>query len=178
MYRMQKKNGTIIYSASDLSSFMQCRRRGALDMAAIRDNRAWYLFVLLLLVGKPGVSKTAVVREFFRELKPHGALEDVFVLETDEGTSNLAIKGMVDLVKLYTSYRFEICAPITKASCILINEIDKAGTMIRNSLLGIMNERMPFANMRRTNRPFYLMVSRSCRSANLEQVGWIVLKQS
>jgi len=98
-----------------------------------------------LLIGKPGVSKTGVVLDYFDSIQSQAKSEEIFILETDDSTPNSAIKGLVDLEKLYTANTFETVAPITQANCILINEIDKASSMVRNSLLGIMNERTLYA---------------------------------
>ena len=46
--------------------------------------------------------------------------------------------------KLVTENKYEIDSHITKADTIVINEVDKASSSLRNSLLGIMNERILF----------------------------------
>ena len=100
----------------------------------------------LLFVGKPGISKTKIVLDYFNSISNNCEnASSKFILETDESTSGSAVKGNVDLERLFTESKFETIAPITSAKCILINEIDKASSMIRNSLLGIMNERVLFA---------------------------------
>lgn len=96
----------------------------------------------LLFIGKPGTSKTKIVLDYMNAVNEKS---NTFILETDEGTPNSAVKGNVDLEKLFTENKFETIAPIAKSNCILINEIDKGSSMIRNSLLGIMNERILFA---------------------------------
>lgn len=113
----------------------------------------------VLLIGKPGVSKTAVVLDYFKSIHPHARPEDCFVLETDESTPNSAIKGLVNIEKLYKSNTFETIAPITTANCILINEIDKSSAMVRNSLLGIMNERMIFSGKEKVACDWQLFVA-------------------
>jgi hypothetical protein len=66
------------------------------------------------------------------------------MLETDEGTKSSEIKGVVNLEKLVTENKYEIDSHITKADTIIINEVDKASSALRNALLGIMNERILF----------------------------------
>jgi hypothetical protein len=70
--------------------------------------------------------------------------EGVFMLETDEGTKSSEIKGVVNLEKLVTQNKYEIDSHITKADTVIINEVDKASSSLRNALLGIMNERILF----------------------------------
>lgn len=113
----------------------------------------------VLLIGKPGVSKTAVVLEYFKSIQPDARPEDFFVLETDESTPNSAIKGFINIEKFFNSNTIETVAPISTASCILINEIDKSSAMVRNSLLGIMNERMIFSGKEKVPCNWHLFVA-------------------
>lgn len=117
------------------------------------------LNVPLLLIGKPGVSKTSVVLDYFKSIQPQAHQEEIFILETDDSTPNSAVKGLVDLEKLFTSNKFETVAPITRANCILINEVDKASAMVRNSLLGIMNERMLYAGKEKISCNWELFIA-------------------
>jgi hypothetical protein len=68
----------------------------------------------------------------------------VFMLETDEGTRSSAIKGNVDIEALTTSNKYQINSPIADADFVIINEVDKASASLRNSLLGVMNEKKIF----------------------------------
>jgi MoxR-like ATPase len=99
----------------------------------------------ILLIGPPGVAKTAAVIDFARA-RLGGQLEgdDLFLLETDEGTRSNAVKGNIDLEALTTKNEYKIDSPVAKAEVVVINEIDKASASLRNSLLGIMNERILF----------------------------------
>ena len=99
----------------------------------------------VLLIGDPGVAKTAAVMDFAKAIKG-GVLnnEDVFMLETDEGTRSNAIKGNVDIGALTTKNKYQVISPIADASFVIINEIDKASASLRNSLLGVMNEKKIF----------------------------------
>ena len=98
----------------------------------------------ILLIGPPGVAKTAAVIDFAKASLGTLASSDLFLLETDEGTRSNAVKGNIDLKALTTANDYKIDSPITKAKVVVINEIDKASASLRNSLLGIMNERVLF----------------------------------
>lgn len=99
----------------------------------------------ILLIGDPGVAKTAAVMDFAKAVNG-GDLEDsqVFMLETDEGTRSSAIKGNVDIEALTTQNKYQIISPIADADFVIINEVDKASASLRNSLLGVMNEKKIF----------------------------------
>ena len=98
----------------------------------------------ILLIGPPGVAKTAAVIDFAKASLGNLGSDDLFLLETDEGTRSNAVKGNIDLEQLTTNNKYRIDSPVTKAKVVVINEIDKASASLRNSLLGIMNERILF----------------------------------
>ncbi len=98
----------------------------------------------VLLIGPPGTGKTATVLDYAMASQGNLKDDDVFILETDEGTSSTAIKGMVDLEKLTTTNKYQVNSPVTKAKFVVINEVDKASAGLRNSLLGVMNEKVLF----------------------------------
>lgn len=105
----------------------------------------------LLLVGDPGVAKTKTIIDWAKawlnkdgRMTQQSFMDKVFILETDEGTKSSEIKGMPDLGKLFAENTYELCAPVTEAEVVVINEVDKASSNIRNSLLGVMNERFLF----------------------------------
>jgi MoxR-like ATPase len=105
----------------------------------------------LLLVGEPGVAKTKTIIEYAKAwLNKDGKMsaEDfqnkMFILETDEGTKASEIKGMPDLGKLFTENKYELDTPIANADIVIINEVDKASSAIRNAMLGVMNEKFLF----------------------------------
>lgn len=104
-----------------------------------------------LLVGEPGVAKTKTIIEYAKAwLNKDGKMtaEDfqnkIYILETDEGTKASEIKGMPDLGKLFTQNTYEISAPVAEADIVIINEVDKASSAIRNAMLGVMNEKFLF----------------------------------
>ena len=98
----------------------------------------------ILLIGPPGVAKTAAVIDFAKASLGKLGGADLFLLETDEGTKSTAVKGNIDLEALTTTNKYKINSPVTKAKVVVINEIDKASASLRNSLLGIMNEKVLF----------------------------------
>ena len=98
----------------------------------------------ILLIGPPGVAKTAAVIDFAKASLGKLGGNDLFLLETDEGTKSTAVKGNIDIEALTTTNKYRINSPVTKAKIVVINEIDKASASLRNSLLGIMNERVLF----------------------------------
>jgi MoxR-like ATPase len=98
----------------------------------------------ILLIGPPGVAKTASVIDFATASLGTIGNSDLFLLETDEGTRSNAVKGNVDLEALTTTNKYKVDSPITEARVVVINEIDKASASLRNSLLGIMNEKVLF----------------------------------
>ena len=104
-----------------------------------------------LLIGEPGVAKTKTVLEYAKAwLNKDGKMtaqdfaNKVYILETDEGTKASEIKGMPDLGKLFTENKYELNAPIADAEIVIINEVDKASSAIRNAMLGVMNEKFLF----------------------------------
>jgi len=98
----------------------------------------------ILLIGPPGVAKTAAVIDYAKASLGKLGGNDLFLLETDEGTRSNAIKGNVDLEALTTTNKYKINSPITLAKVVVINEVDKGSASVRNSLLGIMNEKVLF----------------------------------
>lgn len=98
----------------------------------------------ILLIGPPGVAKTAAVIDFAKASLGSLSNDDLFLLETDEGTRSNAVKGNIDLEELTTNNKYKVDSPVTRAKVVVINEIDKASASLRNSLLGIMNEKILF----------------------------------
>lgn len=99
----------------------------------------------ILLIGPPGVAKTAAVIDYAKAAG-NGQLDDadLFLLETDEGTRSNAVKGNIDLEELTLNQKYRVDSPITAAKFVVVNEIDKASASLRNSLLGVMNEKVLF----------------------------------
>jgi hypothetical protein len=96
--------------------------------------------------------------------------EGVFMLETDEGTKSSEIKGVVNLEKLVIENKYEIDSHITRADTIIINEVDKASSALRNSLLGIMNERVLFNGKDKIRCNWKLFVA-TCNEIPKDEIG-------
>ena len=104
-----------------------------------------------LLVGAPGTAKTKTIIEYAKAwLNKDGNMtaEDfankIYILETDEGTRASEIKGIPDLSRLFTKNEYALNTPIADAEIVIINEVDKASSAIRNAMLGVMNEKFLF----------------------------------
>ena len=125
----------------------------------------------ILLIGPPGVAKTAAVIDFAKA-RLGGQLqgEDLFLLETDEGTRSNAVKGNIDLEALTTSNTYKVDSPLARAEVVVINEIDKASASLRNSLLGIMNERILFNGKERLDCKWNNFIA-TCNEIPEDEVG-------
>lgn len=98
-----------------------------------------------LLVGSPGTGKTNVLLDYATSVfNANLQSDDMFILEVDEGTRPNEVKGNIDMKELTEHKHFKRNSPITRAKMILINEVDKASSGLRNSFLGIMNEKILF----------------------------------
>jgi MoxR-like ATPase len=131
----------------------------------------------LLLQGNPGVAKTKTVIEYAKAyLLKNGLatekdfMEKIYILETDEGTKQSEIKGMPDLGKLFTENQYELSAPITEAEVIIINEVDKASSAIRNAMLGVMNEKFLFSGKQKIKCKWKLFVA-TCNEIPKDEIG-------
>lgn len=132
----------------------------------------------ILLVGPPGTGKTKIVTDYTKgmfdltdkaQIK-HFNEEGVFMLETDEGTKSSEIKGVVNIEKLVTENKYEVDSHITKADTIIINEVDKASSALRNALLGIMNERILFNGKDKVRCNWRLFVA-TCNEIPKDEIG-------
>jgi MoxR-like ATPase len=99
----------------------------------------------ILLEGPPGIGKTNVLLDYARAKfnSDEEAHAKCFIIETDEGTKQSEIRGRVDIEKLVQTppvYGLEI--PLLNAHFVLINEVDKASSAFRNSMLSAMNEKI------------------------------------
>jgi hypothetical protein len=104
----------------------------------------------VLLIGPPGTGKTMAALDHAKASTKALGLslddKDVFILETDEGSKSSEIKGHVDMEALVDkdNPKFKKLSPITEARYVIINEVDKASAGLRNSMLGVMNEKILF----------------------------------
>jgi len=132
----------------------------------------------ILFVGPPGTGKTKIVTDYTKGMFDltdpdhiqHFNEEGVFMLETDEGTKSSEIKGVVNLEKLVTENKYEIDSHITEADTVIINEVDKASSALRNALLGIMNERVLFNGKEKKKCKWKLFVA-TCNEIPKDEVG-------
>lgn len=83
----------------------------------------------------------------------------IYILETDEGTKASEIKGMPDLSMLFTENKYQLNAPVAEAEIVIINEVDKASSAIRNAMLGVMNEKFLFNGKHKTPCKWKLFVA-------------------
>lgn len=130
----------------------------------------------LLLEGPPGVGKTKAVIDYAKAylLKSGKATEQdfmnkIYILETDEGTKQSEIKGMPDFDKLFTQNKYELFAPIANAEVIIINEVDKASSAIRNAMLGVMAEKFLFSGKHKIKCNWKLFIG-TCNQIPKEEI--------
>jgi MoxR-like ATPase len=130
-----------------------------------------------LLIGAPGVAKTKTVVDYAKAwLNKDGKMtakdfaEKIYILETDEGTKASEIKGMPDLGKLFTDNTYELSTPIADAEIVIINEVDKASSAIRNAMLGVMNEKFLFNGKHKIPCKWKLFVA-TCNEIPKEEKG-------
>lgn len=105
----------------------------------------------VLLVGEPGVAKTNTVLDYAASSYDLSTVEgqdnyqsDVYILETDEGTKSSEIKGRLNMREFVQNQNWSINTPAAYSKYVVINEVDKASGGMRNSLLGMMNEKKLF----------------------------------
>ena len=130
-----------------------------------------------LLIGQPGVAKTKTVVDYAKAwLNKDGKMtakdfaEKIYILETDEGTKASEIKGMPDLGKLFTDNEYSLSTPIADAEIVIINEVDKASSAIRNAMLGVMNEKFLFNGKHKIPCKWKLFVA-TCNEIPKEEKG-------
>lgn len=131
----------------------------------------------LLLVGPPGVGKTKAVIDYAKAwlnkdntMTAQDFADKMYILETDEGTKASEVKGMPDLNVLFTQNKYELNAPIATADIVVINEVDKASSGIRNAMLGVMNEKFLFNGKHKVPCKWKLFVA-TCNEIPKEEVG-------
>lgn len=130
-----------------------------------------------LLIGQPGVAKTKTVVDYAKAwLNKDGNMtakdfaEKIYILETDEGTKASEIKGMPDLGKLFTDNEYSLSTPIADAEIVIINEVDKASSAIRNAMLGVMNEKFLFNGKHKIPCKWKLFIA-TCNDIPKEEKG-------
>lgn len=168
-------------SKNNLRSTQEVR---TIDTSLINKEEVFKMLALaeatglpLLLVGPPGVAKTKTVVEYAKawltkdgDVTQQDFMDKIYILETDEGTKSSEVKGMPDLQKLFTENTYELTAPITDAKVVVINEVDKASSNIRNSLLGVMNEKFLFSGRNKVPCQWKIFVA-TCNEIPKEEEG-------
>ena len=94
----------------------------------------------------------------------------IYILETDEGTKASEIKGMPDLGKLFTENIYDLNTPIAEAEIVIINEVDKASSAIRNAMLGVMNEKFLFNGKHKIPCKWKLFIA-TCNEIPKDEIG-------
>lgn len=90
----------------------------------------------ILLEGPPGTGKSHSMVDY-----AGGNKDDVFLVELDAGSKASEVKGFINMKSLLEEKRYETFSPICDKSYILINEVEKGSSEIRNTLLSMMQER-------------------------------------
>ena len=101
----------------------------------------------VLLLGLPGTGKTQALLDYAASKYNYNREEvkkNTFVIELDEGTKTSEIKGRVNMKSLLDDKQYNIDAPISDAEFVMINEVDKGNSAIRNTMLSIMREKAIF----------------------------------
>ena len=132
----------------------------------------------VLLIGPPGTGKTRALLDYSKALVHDPKLspkenwmlanKSSFILETDEGTRSTEVKGRINVKELLINHHYEISAPIVDAKFVLINEVDKASPGLRNSLLGVMNEKVLFNGIEKVKCHWQLFAG-SCNILKIEE---------
>ncbi len=101
----------------------------------------------ILFVGEPGVAKTQTLLDYAASMYNHDIAKvrkKCFIIELDEGTKNTEVKGRVNMEDLMINKKYTLDTPIADAEYVLINEVDKGSSAIRNTMLSVMREKALF----------------------------------
>ncbi len=125
----------------------------------------------ILLVGVPGVAKTQSLIDYAAAMYNYdkdATRENCFILELDEGTKSSEIKGRVNMESLLVDKKYKIDAPVADAGYVLINEVDKGSSAVRNTMLSVMRERALFlgSEIRQCN---WKLFAGSCNIINKDE---------
>jgi hypothetical protein len=125
----------------------------------------------VLLVGVPGVAKTQTLLDYAAakyEYDRERVRKSSFVIELDEGTKTSEIKGRIDMKELLENKTYKMETPIANAEFILINEVDKGSSGVRNTMLSVMRERALFlgGEVKRCN---WTIFAGSCNEITTDQ---------
>lgn len=91
----------------------------------------------ILLEGPPGTAKSHSMMDY-----AEGNRDNVFIVELDAGSKASEVKGFIDMKALLENKQYQTISPIVDKEFILINEVEKGSSEIRNTMLSLMQERM------------------------------------
>lgn len=98
----------------------------------------------LLIIGTKGTAKTATVTDFAKSVSIDNDDNSTFIIELNEGTKVPQLLGMPNIKKMMIDKEWEMLRPIANSKTIVINEVDKANSGVRNAMLSIMAEKKIF----------------------------------
>jgi MoxR-like ATPase len=98
----------------------------------------------VLLVGEPGVAKSQTLIDYASAMYGYDrqkAKDNLFILQLGDSTRGSDIAGKVDMKELLINKQYKINAPISRKEYILIDEVDKGSSAVRNNMLSLMREK-------------------------------------
>lgn len=104
----------------------------------------------VLFVGEPGVAKTQTLLDYGHAMLVKAGIDakeiakQCFIIELDEGTKSAEVKGRPNMKELLENKTFKMDTPIADALFVMINEVDKGTSGVRNTLLSVMREKKLF----------------------------------
>jgi MoxR-like ATPase len=122
----------------------------------------------ILMLGDPGTGKSALISDFLNSI--YGTREHLFSIQLTESSKPSDILGRVDMKSLVKDQEMKFIRPIVSAKGIFIDEVDKSGGGLRNSMLSIMNEKQILAGDETINVPWELFVG-STNTIPTEETG-------
>ncbi len=109
----------------------------------------------ILIIGTHGTAKTKAVLEYASGFSKNKS----FKIELSEGSRIGELTGYIDMNKLVNEKIEQYITPIAEADCVVINEVDKGNSAIRNCMLGMMAEKMIMRGMNEIQLPYKLFVA-------------------
>lgn len=101
----------------------------------------------ILLLGPPGVGKTACAKDYSKAVlqneKDSGPMK-TFILQVNGSTRASEVKGHINLKSLLAENEYTLSGGADQAEIVVIDEIDKGSSPLQNALLSVMNEKVMF----------------------------------
>ncbi len=94
----------------------------------------------ILLLGEKGTAKTQTALDFANSFMGT-TINDAFVVELSHDSKKSELLGRPDMQDLITNKKWTMERPICESKVVVINEVDKGTTAVRNVLLSVMSER-------------------------------------